>query len=62
MTRSELLRAIYRATHDTDVTYSWRIDTTSAGVNKVGNIVLTFNNLSEEDIPDVKEQQLDLDV
>ena len=49
MTRSELLRAIYRATHDTDVTYSWRIDTTSAGVNKVVNIVITFNKLSEED-------------
>ena len=48
MTRSELQRAIYQITHDTDVTYSWRIDTTSAGVNKVGNIVITFNNLSEE--------------
>ena len=48
MTKSELLRAIYRATHDTDVTYSWRIDTTSAGINKVGNIVITFNNLSQE--------------
>jgi hypothetical protein len=40
MTKSELLRAIYRATHDTDVTYEWVWD--------ADEMTITFTNLSEE--------------
>ena len=40
MTRSELLRAIYRVTHDTDGTYEWVWD--------ADEMTITFTNLSEE--------------